>query len=368
MSPDDEIAQLQELARRQLASAPPLSRALEDVARTRYHFRQADGRHVEWSEAARRGYAACGEAAAYLAAAAAAEGRAVELALVTGDPVECGPGYRHAVAVVDGVPLDVYAGRACPAPAVPLAVASLEGRTMEAGCGCRAAGLGTYQRAVQGVCGVPAMPDVLRTAHALVRLTSIEEASEFAADIARQLGLDVDQRQLDAVWNALDGLLTMCDQARAAGWQGDTLRGTATAIDIVAGAAIPLHAAGVAIGASGFLVEVVGVTVTAAIGGTIVAVVAACQILEATGVTDEMRAAAAELDQEDAPSTTPPKFGSNFPRIDLDTGGKGIFQPIKRGGTQPPAPAEKDRGWGTVLAWAGAVGTAASIIALLRGR
>jgi len=106
---------LAQLAAEQVHTAPPLEVAWRDVVTTPYRWRAADV-HVRWSEARRRGYAACGEAAAYLAAAAWRDGRRVELRIVTGAPAECGVGYRHAVAAVDGQTLDPYAGRACAAP------------------------------------------------------------------------------------------------------------------------------------------------------------------------------------------------------------------------------------------------------------
>jgi hypothetical protein len=114
------VAQLADLAASQVNVAPSLAAALADVEAMPYRFRAADV-HVAWSEARRRGYAACGEAAAYLAAAASREGRSVAIELVTGSPAECGAGYRHAVAVVDGQVLDPYAARACPAPHIPIA-------------------------------------------------------------------------------------------------------------------------------------------------------------------------------------------------------------------------------------------------------
>ena len=120
MRPGDEVAQLADLAALQVSTAPPLAAALAEVEAMPYRFRAADV-HVVWSEARRRGFAACGEAAAYLAAAESREGRAVAIELVTGSPAECGADYRHAVAVVDGQVLDPYAGRACPAPHIPLA-------------------------------------------------------------------------------------------------------------------------------------------------------------------------------------------------------------------------------------------------------
>jgi hypothetical protein len=118
--PGDEVAQLADLAASQVSSAPALASALAEVQAMPYRFRAADV-HVPWSVARQRGFAACGEAAAYLAAAASREGRSVAIELVTGSPAECGAGYRHAVAIVDGQVLDPYAGRACPAPHIPIA-------------------------------------------------------------------------------------------------------------------------------------------------------------------------------------------------------------------------------------------------------
>lgn len=120
MSPDEEMRVLTQLAQAQVTTAPALARAYNDVLAMPYEFRAADD-HVEWADARRRGYAACGEAAAYLAAAAVREGRSAGIELVTGPIAQCGPGYRHAVAVVDGVVLDPYAARACLAPRVPIA-------------------------------------------------------------------------------------------------------------------------------------------------------------------------------------------------------------------------------------------------------
>ena len=120
MRPGDEVAQLADLAASQVHAVPSLAVALAEVEAMPYRWRAAD-RHVAWSEARRRGYAACGEAAAYLAAAASREGRSVAIELVTGAPAECGAGYLHAVAIVDGQVLDPYAGRACAAPHIPLA-------------------------------------------------------------------------------------------------------------------------------------------------------------------------------------------------------------------------------------------------------
>jgi hypothetical protein len=120
VTPRDEVAELAHLAALQVATAPPLATAYAEVEAMPYQWRPADS-HVAWSVARRRGYAACGEAAAYLAAAASREGRTVAIELVTGSPAECGAGYRHAVAVVDGATLDPYAGRACPAPKIMLA-------------------------------------------------------------------------------------------------------------------------------------------------------------------------------------------------------------------------------------------------------
>lgn len=372
MSPDAEIRQLVELARAQRASAPRLSTALADVLATPYGWRASDGRHVTWAEASRRGYAACGEAAAYLAAAAARDGHQAAVQLVTGDPARCGPGYRHALAVVDGEPLDPYAERACPAPRVPLRAATLDDdggssamRTTTADCGCRAAGVATYQAAVAAVCSAPGMADVLRLTRELVRVMPLEEAAHAANDMARHLGLGVSRRELDAVFDALDGVLSMCD-SRAAGWQADTLRGTAQAIDLVSGAALPLHAAGLAIGASGLIAEVVGVAATGVIGGVIVAVVGLCQILEATGVTDSMRAAAAELDAEEAAAGkggAPGKGG--FDLRDLNPGfidhakNRGIDLVRPRPGAPAPSSSDDGADW---LAWLGLGGTVLGLI------
>lgn len=115
---DAELEELASLARAQSRSAPPVSQALYEVGllhelglvRYGYDPREA---HVTWAAAVRRGYAACGEAAAYLAAAGLREGRRVELVMYRSD--YCGPHYSHVVAVVDGHELDVYAGYACPA-------------------------------------------------------------------------------------------------------------------------------------------------------------------------------------------------------------------------------------------------------------
>lgn len=368
MSPDAEIRQLVELARVQRSSAPPLAAALADVLALTYGWRAGDGRHVTWREAARRGYAACGEAAAYLAAAAARDGRHVALELVTGDPRTCGPGYRHALAVVDGTPLDPYAARACPAPRVPLRAATLDDDnggsamwTTGETCGCRAAGVTTYQQAVAAICSAPGMAEVMRLARELLAVVPLEEAAHTANELAASLGLGVKRRDLEAVFDALDGVLSMCD-ARAAGWQADTLRGTATAIDVVSQAAPALHAAGVAIGASGLLVEVVGVAATATIGAVIVAVVGLCQILEATGVTDSMREAAAELDAEEAGGGGGSGDGGTFRGLPTlpdhvadrlrDHGG---LVEIVRGGTGKPEGAD----W---LAWLGLGGTVLGII------
>ena len=120
MRPRDEVAELAHLAALQVREAPPLATAYAEVEAMPYRWRASDV-HVAWREARRRGYAACGEAAAYLAAAASREGRDVAIELVTGAPAECGAGYRHAVAIVDGQTLDPYAGRACPAAKITLA-------------------------------------------------------------------------------------------------------------------------------------------------------------------------------------------------------------------------------------------------------
>lgn len=120
MSPHDEVAVLMELASEQLGAVPSLAAAYREVTRTPYEYRPGDV-HVRWEVARRRGYAACGEAAAYLAAAAAREGRSVAIQLVTGPVGVCGPSYRHAVVVVDGEVLDPYSARACAAPHTPLA-------------------------------------------------------------------------------------------------------------------------------------------------------------------------------------------------------------------------------------------------------
>jgi hypothetical protein len=114
------VAELAHLAALQVNTAPPLAAAFAEVEGMPYRWRASDV-HVTWAEARRRGYAACGEAAAYLAAAASREGRTVAIELVTGSPAECGAGYRHAVAIVDGQTLDPYAGRACPAPKITIA-------------------------------------------------------------------------------------------------------------------------------------------------------------------------------------------------------------------------------------------------------
>ncbi len=120
MTPFDDIEALHDLASQQVSEVPSLVDALHLVEAMPYHWRAHDV-HVSWREAMARGYAACGEAAAFLAAAGAREGRQVAIELVTGSPAECGPGYRHAVAVVDGVTLDPYAEKACTAPAIPIA-------------------------------------------------------------------------------------------------------------------------------------------------------------------------------------------------------------------------------------------------------
>ena len=120
MTPQEEIRILSNLAAQQIPMAPPLERAYRDVVAMPYEFRAADN-HVAWSCARRRGYAACGEAAAYLVAAAVREGRSAAIEIVTGPIAACGPSYRHAVAIVDGVVLDPYAARACQAPRVPIA-------------------------------------------------------------------------------------------------------------------------------------------------------------------------------------------------------------------------------------------------------
>ena len=120
MTPRDEVAQLVDLAAQQVHDVPPLAAAYAEVQAMPYRWRSFDD-HVSWRVARRRGFAACGEAAAFLAAAASREGRSVSIELVTGAPAECGAGYRHAVAVVDGKTLDPYAGRACAAPHVVMA-------------------------------------------------------------------------------------------------------------------------------------------------------------------------------------------------------------------------------------------------------
>lgn len=106
-----ELLELASLARLQASRAPGVSRALAEVATVQYGFNPREA-HVTWDAVVRRGYAACGEAAAYIAAAGLREGRRVELLLYRSD--HCGPHYSHVVAVVDGHELDPYAVHACP--------------------------------------------------------------------------------------------------------------------------------------------------------------------------------------------------------------------------------------------------------------
>lgn len=127
MTPAVELRQLASLVveNRAHEDARSLEVALRAIGRTPYRFEPSDLVHAPWGAARRRGYAACGEAAALLGAAALNEGRRVALEVVTGSPVACGVGYRHAIAVVEGVPLDPYARHACSSPRVVLASLSL---------------------------------------------------------------------------------------------------------------------------------------------------------------------------------------------------------------------------------------------------
>jgi hypothetical protein len=100
-------------AQARLGSTPgSVELALRDVALVPYRFeRSAD--YQPWHNVIARGYAACGDAAAYVAAAALRAGRRVRLALESGPADRCGAGYLHAVAYVDGARLDPYAAHAC---------------------------------------------------------------------------------------------------------------------------------------------------------------------------------------------------------------------------------------------------------------
>lgn len=108
---ETELLDLASLARMQASRAPGVALALADVASVPYGYDPREA-HVTWDAAVRRGYAACGEAAAYIAAAGLREGRRVELLLYRSE--RCGPHYSHVVAVVDGIELDPYAAYSCP--------------------------------------------------------------------------------------------------------------------------------------------------------------------------------------------------------------------------------------------------------------
>lgn len=200
---------------------------------------------------------------------------------------------------------------------------------MGCGCGNRSAGSAdAYLGAVQAVCGVPGMADAMTAGRTLLKLIPLREASELSVDLIEQLGLNVDRKPMRAVWDALEGLLAMCDP-RAAGWEGDTLRVTAGAVDVVAAAGPALHVASAAIAGAGFLVDLVGEAVTVPLAAAISTVVAVCQVLHGTGVTDDMRAAAADLDKKTS-TTTPKKPAA--PRIpSINVGGRGGLQPVTRG-------------------------------------
>lgn len=127
-TPADDVRALFSLAYRQMGPRLvgfSVDDALRRVVSVPYGFRSQDAQHVTWDEAEARGYAACGEAAAYLAAVALQHGHHAAIRVVTDDA--CGDQYRHAVAVVDGVVLDPYRAHACGFSPRTLAVCSPEG-------------------------------------------------------------------------------------------------------------------------------------------------------------------------------------------------------------------------------------------------
>ncbi len=232
-----------------------------------------------------------------------------------------------------------------------------------AGYPSRAAGAAQSYEAVRAtICSVPLWPELSSVGRAVLNAGSLKQLTFWVHDGYSEIrgwsgGVlpAVSRGNIASVFNAMDGFFAVC-APRAGGMRGDALRVLATSIEVVGSpaAAVPLYTVATAVGASGLLIEVVGVAVTGWIGVGMAAVVGMCEVLLALGLPTELRKIADEFDAEDSATATPtgPTPAQIQQAIDL-----GIALPMPtRPGSVPVPDTTAGVGGGGALALLGGAG------------
>lgn len=311
MTPAQEIKQLEQIA---IAQIPEVTASLEqawnNVLNMPYKFFASDGRHVSWKEAKQRGYAACGEAAAYLAAVALKTGQKVKIVIEgTNNFLACGPDYRHAVVVVNGKRLNPYAKQACSAKpkVIKESKMKMQGNYVHVDreSGYEVAGLGAsgawiespqriqadFNKLVSKICDLPGFPQILQAHKELLKLVPRSKVNTMLFQVAGAMrnvpfakGIPRNS-EITKVWTVVDGFLNMCE-GRSRGLDTGSMKALATAIEVINEHSGWFHAVGLAGSGGGAGGLVTGVATTALAGlGVPVALIS--KIIMWTGIVVE---------------------------------------------------------------------------------